>query len=228
MPETKYDKILEAKNSETKEEANTVIVATEKNDISKPERKSRAVAKGKRQESKKKNGLIGTFISEDADQIGGYIFNDVLLPAIKKAVTDIVIDGIQMLLYGDVKRSRSDRDRRSGYSYVSYDRFYDRYDDDRRYRDRDRDRDRDRRRGYSPDTIVYDTRGEAEDVLEQMDAVIEKYGMVKVSDMCEFSAISSNYTDEKYGWTNINSAEVMRTATGDGWTIRMPRCKPLD
>ena len=66
------------------------------------------IAKAK---TKKKNKLVDTFISEDAQNIKSYILMDVLVPAIKKAISDIVTDGISMLLYGDTshgsKRSSS-------------------------------------------------------------------------------------------------------------------------
>ena len=60
------------------------------------------------------------FISEDASKVKSYIFTDVLIPAVKKVVSDIVKDSIDMLLYGEVrsstKQSRVDR--------VSYNKYY--------------------------------------------------------------------------------------------------------
>ena len=43
--------------------------------------------------------LTDIFISEDAANVKSYIFMDVLVPAIKKAISDIVTDGIEMILY---------------------------------------------------------------------------------------------------------------------------------
>ena len=42
------------------------------------------------------------FISEDAANVKSYIFMDVLVPAIKKAISDIVTDGVDMILYGEM------------------------------------------------------------------------------------------------------------------------------
>ena len=47
------------------------------------------------------------FISEDASNVKSYIIMDVLVPAIKKAVSDIVTDGISMILYGGTGGNRS-------------------------------------------------------------------------------------------------------------------------
>ena len=40
------------------------------------------------------------FISEDVNNVKSYIVMDVLVPAIKKAISDIVTNGIDMILYG--------------------------------------------------------------------------------------------------------------------------------
>ena len=41
------------------------------------------------------------FISEDAKNVKSYVFGEVLIPAIKKAISDIVTDGIDIILYGE-------------------------------------------------------------------------------------------------------------------------------
>ena len=71
--------------------------------------------------TRKKSGIDkvrDVFISDDAQNIKSYVMMDVLVPAIKKAISDIVTDGISMLLYGDTNRGR-----RSSSNYVSYDRI---------------------------------------------------------------------------------------------------------
>ena len=62
------------------------------------ERKVQKVVSGK--VTTKKNEvrkLTDIFISEDARNVKSYIFMDVLVPAIKKAISDIVTDGIDMI-----------------------------------------------------------------------------------------------------------------------------------
>ena len=50
-----------------------------------------------------------------------YIVMDVLVPAIKKAISDIVTNGIDMILYGEAGKSK----KNSTASKVSYQKFYD-------------------------------------------------------------------------------------------------------
>ena len=155
------------------------------------------------------------FISEDAKNVKTYVFGEVLIPAIKKAISDIVTDGISMILYGESrggsKRSTADK--------VSYRNYYDR--DYRSSRDT-----RPMNSGYSYDDIILNTRGEAEDVLSRMDELMDTYGLVRVADLYDLVGITGNYTDNKYGWTNIRNAEVVRVR--DGYMIKMPRAVPID
>jgi len=167
--------------------------------------------------TRKKSGLDklkGEFISDDAKNIKSYVFGEVLIPAIKKAISDIVTDGISILLYGESrgisKRPISDR--------VSYRSYYD--------TSYDRRSSLSRSSSYSYDDIVLNSRGEAEDVLSRMDELMETYGLVRVADLYDLVGITGNYTDNKYGWTNIRNAEIVRVR--DGYMIKMPRAVPID
>lgn len=172
--------------------------------------------------TKKKNEVrkfADVFIAEDVTSVKDYIINEVLIPAAKKALSDIVTNGIDMILYGEA-RGR-DRKRDSG-SRVSYTKYYERDRD----RDYERDRGRSRRSVYDYDDIILDTRREAEDVLNRMDDLIDSYGMVSVADLYDLVGVTGNYTDNKYGWTNLRNAEVRRCR--DGYLLKLPKALPFD
>lgn len=157
------------------------------------------------------------FVAEDVSNVKSYIFTDVLVPAIKKLVSDIVRDGIDMILYGESGRSN----KRSDASKISYSKYYERKDDDRFANSSRASSPR-----YSYDEITFRTRGEAEEVLTRMDEIIETYTMVRVADMYDLVGhTSDNYTDNNYGWTNIRNAKIVRVR--DGYVIDMPRIIPL-
>lgn len=159
--------------------------------------------------------ITDIFISEDAANVKSYIVMDVLVPAVKKAISDIVRDGIDMILYGESKGRKSS----SASGYVSY-RDYSRSDD------RDRFRDSRSRSSYAHDDIVLDSRGEAEEVLTRMDELIDTYGNVSVADLYDLVGKSSEYTDNKYGWTNIRNAEPIRVR--DGYMLKLPKALPIN
>jgi hypothetical protein len=171
---------------------------------------------------KKKNELsklADVFISEDARNVKSYVLMDVLVPAIKKAISDIVTDGIDMILYGTTGKSGR---RRSTADKISYRSYYDRRDDDRRSMN-----DSGTRTRYSYDEVIIDSRGEAEAVLSRMGEVIDRYGVVSVADFYEMVGEKGEYTDNKYGWNSIRNAEVVRVS-GGGYMIRLPRAMAID
>ena len=156
------------------------------------------------------------FISEDVSNVKSYVLLDVLIPAMKKTLLDIVTTGADMILYGDERGSR----QRAPSERVSYRRCYDQRDD----RSIDRVR---TRTGYSYDDIILTNRGEAEEVLSRMDELIDQYGVVSVGDLYDLVGITGTYTDQKYGWTNIRTAKPQRLRDG-GYMLMLPKALPID
>lgn len=183
-------------------------------EIEREEKKVERVVNGK-VKSKKKNRFADTFISEDAASVKEYIIFDVLIPAAKNAISDMVTTGIQMMLYGEVRGTNKSKG-----SKVSYSKYY----DDRR--DRDYDRRSRTRSGYDYDEIILESRAEAEEVLNSMDDLLDRYGLVSVADLYDLVGITGNYTDNKYGWTSLRHASVQRLR--DGYLLKLPRAIPLD
>ena len=181
-----------------------------------PEKKVEKVVTGKVVTRKKSvfSKLSDEFISEDAKNVKTYVLGEVLIPAIKKAISDIVTDGIDMILYGGSKRggNRSVADR------VSYTSYSSRSTGARDYRSSTS--------RYSYDDIILDNRADAEDVLSRMDELMDTYGLVRVADLFDLVGKTCDYTANKYGWTNIRNAEVVRVR--DGYLIKMPRAVPID
>ena len=157
------------------------------------------------------------FISEDVGNVKSYILMDVLVPAIKKAISDIVTNGIDMILYGETGRTR----KASSGTKVSYGKYYDREPDRRR------DRSISSRGGYDYDDIVFESRGDAEKVLDSMNDIISQYGVVSVLDLYDLADVSTdNYAANKYGWTDISGCKAIRVR--DGYILKLPRALPLN
>lgn len=179
-----------------------------------PEKKVEKVISGSAK-SKKKSGLqkiTNVFVPEDVEDVKSYIFEDIVVPAVK----DIILDAVKAVL----GVNGSSRGKSSTASKVSYRKYY----DDRERRDHSgvtRTRS-----GYEYDDVIIENRGEAEDVLSRMDELISTYGLVSVADFYDLVGISGNYTDNKYGWTDIRSASVVRVR--DGYMIKLPKALPLN
>lgn len=167
-------------------------------------------AKTKKNEVRK---FRDVFISEDISNVKSYVLMDVLVPAIKNAIVDIVTDGVNMI-FG----TGSGRKKTSGSNYVSY-RDYS--------RESRRDDSRTSTGRFNYDDILFPSRGEADAVLEQMDAIIEEYGYVTVADMYDMADLTAPYTGNRYGWTSVRRAEIVRVRGGD-YIIKLPKAMPID
>ncbi len=73
--------------------------------------------------------------------------------------------------------------------------------------------------------ILFETRTVSMQVLDNLNELITTYGMASVADLYELSGLTSKFTDNKYGWTDIGSAKVYKTK--DGYSIKMPEATKL-
>ena len=71
-----------------------------------------------------------------------------------------------------------------------------------------------------------ETKDEAVAILEQMDEMIDQYGVVSVLDYYDLAGITMDNTSANYGWTDIRSARVIRTR--DGYVIKFPKARPIN
>lgn len=169
--------------------------------------------------------FLGSIIGGDSgENVGEYILSDVLVPAAKSTIQDMVTSGIEMLLFGETSGRRGvrrDRDRGTKVSYGSYFKN-DRYDRDRR----------ETRRvpGYHNrlEGISFESRGEAETVLDALVDLLDEYESVSIADFYEQASLENmiEFTDNGFGWTNLARARVIRTR--DGYEIEFPRPQRLD
>ncbi len=192
-----------------------------KEETKKPEKKVEKVTTGKVVKQKKTLGkkFTETFLGDNIESVSSYIIYDVLIPAAKNMITDTVSNGIEMLLFGQTRGSRTRRDR--GRSYVSYSNYY-----KDRYRDRARYISQRNRARHNFDDIILESRGEAEEVLSHLVDLTEDYGMASVADLYDLVGVTSNFTDNKYGWDNLSSGRVVPVR--GGYLLELPRPIVLD
>jgi outer membrane protein OmpA-like peptidoglycan-associated protein len=165
------------------------------------------------------------FGGADATSVWGYVFEDVLLPAARDTVADAVSQGVERMIFGEARSHSRRTGRRPGENYTNYPRFSGRRDDPRD-RDRDRSISRRGRASFDFDEIILDKRVEAEEVIDSMFMLLEKYDLVTVADLYDLVGIAGNYTDEKWGWTDLRGAGVSRI-TG-GYLLDLPRPEPIN
>lgn len=170
------------------------------------------VAKGIKRKKSVGRRFVEAFTGEDIQSVGQYVFWDVLIPAAKSAILDAVSTGIERAMYGD-NRPRSSS-RRPG--YTSYDRMSKptttRYETS--WKRPEREISQRARASHNFDEIILETRGEAEEVLEKLTNLIDRFDIASVSELYQLVGISGNYTDDKWGWATAAGMTYRRISQG--------------
>lgn len=184
-----------------------------------PEKK--VIAKAKVQKKSAIKEALRTFFAQDLPEIAEHLVIDVAIPAAKNAITDMVTQGIQQLLYGEV-----DPRRRPASGYTSYSSSS-RSDRSRGYYETRRTERREPRqpKPTNVEDLVFDTRGDAVDVTEFIAESIDQYGQVSVADLMSSVGIQPRYTDERWGWTTTDAFEIRQIR--EGWLVSADRPEPL-
>lgn len=159
------------------------------------------------------------FIAEDAAEVKRFIVDDLVVPGIKKLIVSIIKNSAEMIFGETGDRDRFSSGARLG--YISYDKYSSSRRDDRR------DRNTRTRTRFDYEDVIFESRADAENARMQMEEVIDKYGFVTVSDLYDMADLSAPYTGNRYGWTNIRTAEPMRLRDG-GYILKLPRIEVLD
>lgn len=189
-------------------------------------RKIRRIARGPVIRKKKSftQSIAEALVGNGSDNVGGYILYDVLLPAAKNTIQEMVTSGIEMLLFGEARGGSRSRGRDRDRSTISYGSFYkkSRDDDDRKERRRPSYRDR-----FDLNDIYFKDHSDAEDVLDELCELLEDYEEVTVSDYFDLAGIEgATWAHTKYGWNNLRKAYC--THTKHGWAIVLPDPIELD
>lgn len=188
------------------------------NPDTRPEKEVKPVIKGEVKEKKRssisKLGkiLIGGSLSETVS----YLRKDVLVPKLKETIVEAVDKGTDMLVYGEEAPAKNNRKKGIGmFEKVSYNATS---APKRRNIESSSKKTRDFR------DLVFETKEDAQNVLDSMLALIEEYDEVSINDLYDLVNRSGNFTDNKYGWTNLSSAKIVRVRSeGEvGWMLDLP------
>ena len=154
----------------------------------------------------------------DIQDVKSYVINDVLIPAIKETIFDMVNKGLDMVLFGGSSRSAS---KQNNQTYISYNNYSKRSTSETRHRSSVRTEER-----ANEEELIFRERGPAELVLEKIFAIFEEYHIVTKADLNDILNRSGNFTDNNWGWTDLSGASVERVR--GGYLLNLPKMKHLD
>lgn len=160
--------------------------------------------------------LTHDFIAEDGRSVLHYVLGEVLLPAAKKTISDMVSQGVERALWGD---GRPGRGTRPGYTnYAAATRSVPMSDPRPALS-------RQAKANHQFGEILIASRVDAEDVLDKLREIINSYNMASVADFKECLGLPSEFTDNTWGWDDLRSAQIR--AVRGGYVIDLPRTQAL-
>lgn len=164
------------------------------------------------------------FVQGDAHSVWSYVTFDVMLPAAKDMVADAVSQGVERMIFGESRSSnRRSGGRNRDAGHVNYNKMSQRPD----RRDEPRAISTRSRATHNFDEIEISSRAEAEEVIDRLFELIDRYELVTVAELYQMVNLAPEFTDEKYGWEDMRGARVERARNGY-YQLRLPRPVALD
>lgn len=164
--------------------------------------------------------LKAIFFGGEVDSAAKYIAAEVLIPAFRNVIVDATTKGIERMVYGD---SQYPRPRTPDYRpKVTYNTPVNRGP----------------MRGHLPDQpsrpqrhrsdeteLLFNSRTDAEAVLDRLADIIDQFMVASVADLHEIAGLPTSHVDNKWGWENVRHAEIRQTR--DGFILNLPPVQPL-
>lgn len=181
--------------------------------------------------AKRKKSLLkrftSIFIGGDSKTVFQYVISEVLVPQAKDMITEAASSGFERLIYGESRPGRRHGSSgRSGSGPVQYNRYAVRGNNPLGRSGSDDRRPTAQPRTQSVDDILLATRVEAETVLDRLYDLLKQYECASVADLYSLVGLSSNYTDQKWGWTELHGSNIRRVS--DGYILELPKTVSLD
>lgn len=158
--------------------------------------------------------LRESFTGDDAKSIGHFILFDLAIPQIKNVLFDVLTQSTRRALWGGnqpVQKTQS--------GYTSYSNMYGRSQMGQQAGPK---------AVPSPTKVTHDfseyvlsQRADAEAVIGELQQRIAEYGVARVSDVKDLLGMTSNYVEQNWGWTNLDSASS--DAVYNGFVVILPR-----
>ncbi|ASR80016.1 hypothetical protein SEA_ARCADIA_53 [Arthrobacter phage Arcadia] len=192
------------------------------------------IAKGVQRKKPLGRKIAETFKGDDAESIGTYVLFDVVIPAAKNMFADALIQGVERALFGEASTSRRSGSYRSGSMGNSnngpskYQSPFQKMQQSSQSNNVPRNWSNQGRRTHDFDEILLPNRGIAEKVLDALAEKIDKFDVASVADLLDLVDVSSNYVDNKYGWTRQSFVGADIILARNGYILDLPRPIALD
>lgn len=145
---------------------------------------------------------------EDRREIADYAIFEIVIPAIKETINNLVVNSLDMLLFGGTRGYSGNRSSngRTDYARMSSKKSSGKYAQDD-YEERSR-----RRSAKNIDDILFRSYAQADRVYQSLLDIQDEYGQVRVSDLFDEAEITvPDWTYDSYGWDNLPARADIET-----------------
>lgn len=190
----------------------------------KPEDKQTPKVKLKERTFKQK--VRSAFIADDVVNIKDYIVFDVVIPAIKTTFRNLIVNTIDLSLFGKVGGGKKGN---SNDTYIAYERAYGgRGGGERMYSPKPQTRDNGSIDVREIDRVWFETEQEANDVIYMCREIYDaNAGVLSVAEFLDAAQMKTSPIHHKWGWIDISHASAESYPDGSGWYVNLPRPRPL-
>jgi hypothetical protein len=171
-------------------------------------------------------------VGDDSKSVLSYVWQDILIPSARDMVFDAFTSGVERKMYGEV-RSRRGRGNpmQQMFGNATYN-AYNRYSasssslrpDPRQAQAAPNRRGRAQVKDLAE--LIFDSRGDATEVLDAMIAIADQYQAVTISDLWDLLGRTGEPTDENFGWADLVGTDIYKVP--EGYLLDLPRPHALD
>lgn len=163
---------------------------------------------------------VSTFLGGEPKEVASWIVQDRVIPGIKRMAMDgitmaldITRQGLERLIFGE-SVSNGQRVVGQRVNYTSY---------NRQYVGGGRSNiviSNQSRAKQDFNQQIFERREDAESVLSGMYNVLNEYRVVRVSDFYDLCGVTSEFTDNNWGWYDLRGSSIMRV--NNGYIVSLP------
>jgi hypothetical protein len=164
-------------------------------------------------------------VADDVTNVGDFVVSEVVMPAFRNLLYDIVSQGSHRVLFGTNARARRGMYAPApGYGPVSnLKTAYHRAREESAPAGPQMSQHDQATHNF--DGIFLDSHADAQEVLDQLLARVERYGFASVADFYGYLGVTGSFADQKHGWNDLSTASVRHAR--QGFTFDFPRAQPL-
>lgn len=170
--------------------------------------------------------LARSMVADDVSNVGDFVLTDVVGPALRNLVFDIISQGTHRVLYGPNARTR----RGYGTGIPNYGgpvsnlkTAYHKAREENGPSGPQMSRQEQATHDFTG--IFLESHADIQEVIDQLQARVERYGFASVADLYGYLGVTGSFADQKHGWSDLSTAAPLHTR--HGFTFDLPRPQPL-